>query len=667
MSQINLNGLINNISEKTTAYTPIVEAIVNSIESIEDSKRKDGVIEITAIRSDQCPLDLDNDARPNIIGFKIKDNGVGFTNQNRDSFDTLYSDQKIKTGGKGFGRFMFLKYYKLAKVESTYEENNTTFKRSFIFTINGHNIQNLIQEEKNDPIEKGNIETTVWLTDLKEEHLNKLDKKLETVARNLVEKLLPFFINDRYQCPKIILKDSDSQETIVLNMYFENYDSINKVAENKFTLDKNGNKENFEVKIFKIYYTKSASSITLTAHNRGVTVEPLHQYVPEFKDEFYEIAEASGGKVNKNYSIKAYVLGPYLNRHVSLERDDFKFGKESDLTHPFSRKEIESNAATVVKEAFKQEVLSRQLKKKERIKQFIDTLAPWHKTYFEDLDLDPIPYDFSDTTIEGELQKLKYDREKTVRNEVNNILAEPNKVEEASQKVEEISKQLTELGKSDLAHYVVLRRVVIELLSNSLKWNEDKKYEKEKTIHNLIFPMNTDSERLPYDKHNLWILDERLSFQEYIASDKPLTNGERPDLLIFDKPIAVRDGDDLSNPITIFEFKRPQRENYANEDPINQICEYVDKIRKGDYKNIEGRPINATENTPAYGFLICDITDDIQKLAGKQYSLALSPDKEGYFGYLSGYNLYIQVISFRKLIKDAELRNRIFFEKLKIK
>lgn len=116
----------------------------------------------------------------------------------------------------------------------------------------------------------------------------------------------------------------------------------------------------------------------------------------------------------------------------------------------------------------------------------------------------------------------------------------------------------------------------------------------------------------------------------------------------------------------LFEFKRPQRDNYGNdEDPINQICEYVDRIRKGELKDVDGRTIKANENTPAYGFLVCDITDDIKKIC-KKYSLMMSPDTDGYFGYLSGYSIYLQVISFDKLIKDAELRNRIFFNKLGI-
>lgn len=178
--------------------------------------------------------------------------------------------------------------------------------------------------------------------------------------------------------------------------------------------------------------------------------------------------------------------------------------------------------------------------------------------------------------------------------------------------------------------------------------------------------MKKDSDNLPYERHNLWILDERLSFNEYISSDKPLnTNDERPDLLIFDRPIAVREDNEPSNPITIFEFKRPQREDYNDEDPIKQILGYVEKIRKGDYKNITGREIKANQFTPARVFLVCDLTDKIREIC-KLYSLTSSPDSEGYYGFQLNYNAYIEVMSFDKMIKDADLRNRIFFTKLNL-
>ena len=666
MAKFNIQGLINNISEKNTVYTPIVEAVVNSIQSIEESSRSDRWIKIIIKRGKQAVLAIEEeDSLPKIKSIEIQDNGEGFTDANRESFDTLYSNQKVEYGGKGFGRFMFLKYFEKVRIDSTYKAKDKYYRRTFSFSGKATKTEDFIENENISLCTSEDSITKVMLDNIKEQYANRLDKKLETIARNLVEKLLPYFINDKYSCPTISLGEADSESKIILNNFFKEHDGINRVASETIVLRNDSKDESFEVKVFKVYYTQSPSSIILTAHNRAVTITPLHDYIPEFKDDFYEIIDSGDNQTKKNYSIKAYVLGSYLNTHVSLERHSFAFGKTSSLFYPLSQQDIESHATDIVVERFKDDVVSRQQKKKKKIRDYVDKVAPWHKSYFDELDVTKIPYNFDEANIEAELQKMKFQKDQSIRKKVSSILEGGEK--QIADTIDKLSKELNELGKSDLAHYVVLRKVVLELLNKSLRWNKTKNYEKEKVIHNMIFPMNTDSDNITYDKHNLWILDERLSFHEYVASDKPLNgNDERPDLLIFDKSIVVREGNEFSNPLTIFEFKRPQREQYTDEeDPINQILKYVDKIRKGNFKDIAGRNIKADNNTPAYGFLVCDLTDKIKEFC-KRYSLTMSPDQEGYFGYQSGYNVYLEVISFDKLIKDAELRNKIFFKKLNI-
>jgi hypothetical protein len=167
----------------------------------------------------------------------------------------------------------------------------------------------------------------------------------------------------------------------------------------------------------------------------------------------------------------------------------------------------------------------------------------------------------------------------------------------------------------------------------------------------------------------LWLLDERLSFAEYISSensiDKENAKGKRWDIICFDKPIAVRWWDDLSNPITVFELKKPQRKGYDYEegDPIEQMCLYIEKIRKGSMNNYKWRPINANDSTPWYGFLLCDMTDKIHYFA-KRHQLKPSADWLWYFWYHETYKVYLEIISFDKVVKDAEQRNKILFHKL---
>src|SRR5690606_15026216 len=98
MSNVNIRRAVENIRSGTNVYTPIVEVIVNAIQAIESLDRSDGRIEVILNRSPQ--LDAE-DPVPEIIGFEVSDNGIGFNNENREAFDTLYTAQKIHEGGKG--------------------------------------------------------------------------------------------------------------------------------------------------------------------------------------------------------------------------------------------------------------------------------------------------------------------------------------------------------------------------------------------------------------------------------------------------------------------------------------------------------------------------------------------------------------------------------------
>ncbi|MPS72462.1 MAG: hypothetical protein E2590_04845 [Chryseobacterium sp.] len=75
------------------------------------------------------------------------------------------------------------------------------------------------------------------------------------------------------------------------------------------------------------------------------------------------------------------------------------------------------------------------------------------------------------------------------------------------------------IAKDRLAHYVCLRKVVLDLFKKSLEWNEDKEIENEDTIHNIVYPRYTTSNDISYDHQNLWLIDERLNFSELVISE----------------------------------------------------------------------------------------------------------------------------------------------------
>lgn len=665
MSQVNLKGLVEHINQRTNVYSPIMEAVVNSIQSINKTNRKDGEVIIVLKRDLQSVLEFNKDARAEITSIEIHDNGIGFNEENTESFDMLYSQLKVNEGGKGYGRVMFLKYFEDISVSSIFRDGDTFSRRTFDC---GKNNKMVDSPKLTKNVKESDTKTVIILNTLKASNLN---KKNTTIAKKLLEKLLIYFINEKYQCPKIIIREKDEKDIVLNDLLTGDYAEIQKVGNKEYTLTNEGYNQIFQIKVFKIFFPDNQKSkISLTAHNREVTETPIHKYIPEFEDNFYQKFDNG---IEKDYMIKTYVLGDYLDKHVILERIAFNFPKKGqDLLYSFSQEDIEREAARQTNELdiFKEEITTRKEKKYNKIVDYINNEAPWHKAYLEDLDLSEVPYNLNSEGIELEFQKAKFQQERSAREEVKNILDNPNN--NIAEQVKEVVNKISKANMSEIAHYIALRKIILQLFKKSLEINPDGQYNSEGTVHNIIFPTRSNSNNTPYDNHNLWIIDEKLNFTEFISSDEPIEGGksERTDLLIFNQKFAFRGDNEASNPITIFEFKKPQRDDFANpsskEDPIQQLIRYVNDIKDGKYKTPKGIEILVGQNTPFYGFVVCSLTKKVTDWLLKEKDFQPMPDGKGWFKWYSNINLYVEVISWQKLLKDAEMKNKIFFRKLGI-
>ena len=73
-----------------------------------------------------------------------------------------------------------------------------------------------------------------------------------------------------------------------------------------------------------------------------------------------------------------------------------------------------------------------------------------------------------------------------------------------------------------------------------------------------------------------------------------------------------------------------------------------------------------SENTPFYGYVVCDLTKKVEKWLERDKNFKVMPDRLGWFHWLDNINLYIEVVSWDKVLKDSNMRNKIFFHKLGI-
>lgn len=126
---IDLPGRVKNFElPRTKPLMPLFETIVNSIYAIEERQQNDdkvnGYINIEIIREPQMRVQTEGiDSSINdITGFVVTDNGIGFDENNMKSFLQSDSTYRAEKGGKGVGRFAWLKAFKEADIESSFIE-----------------------------------------------------------------------------------------------------------------------------------------------------------------------------------------------------------------------------------------------------------------------------------------------------------------------------------------------------------------------------------------------------------------------------------------------------------------------------------------------------------------------------------------------------------------
>lgn len=665
MSNLKIRGVVENIRANTTAYTPVVETVVNAIQAIDGTGRKDGKITVRALRSGQKELD---GSLPEIVGFEIEDNGIGFNDEHRQSFDTLYSELKITDGGKGFGRFTCLKHYEDLHVLSVFKGKEGYQKRTFSMGKD----KDIIVDEVVAAVAANDSRTIVHLDTLRR---GSYEKKLSTLARTLVDKLLPYFITKDYTPPEIVLCEKDGSGAIRLNDFTSQLSGdIQEVPipEGTFILQANGVDQEFSVRVFKFRGPKNHKSmISLVAHKREVSSATIHSYIPEFVEEFYERDAAGNADSEKNYILKAYVFGKYLDDHVALEREEFLFRQDNDLIYGISQTQIETRAAQIAKAVVGNEIHTRQERKMTRVQCYVDEEAPWHKTVLTTMDMSTLPYNASNEEIESRLQRAKHSQEMQIKRDVKSILGQGDPASLAKS-VPDIVSKISDTGKNDLVHYIALRRNILELFAKSLEKTPEGTYSSEGIVHDIIFPRKGDTDTTSFENHNLWMIDERLNFTTYVSSDQPLNGpkSERPDLLVYGKRVGFRGDNEPANPITIFEFKKPFRDDFVNassrEDPVEQIVRYVNDMRDGKYQTPQGRKILVAENTPFYGYVVCDLTHKVEDWLKREKNFTPMPDSLGWFCWYGNIRLYVEVLSWDKVLRDARMRNAIFFQKLGI-
>jgi hypothetical protein len=666
---IDLKGRVNRLKlAERNMLLPLFEAIVNSIHAIEDTKNPKGEINIKLVRSSQSSIEFEGGrSTPEIISFEIEDNGIGFNEDNYESFKREYSTHKAERGGLGIGRFMWLKAFHNVSIESIYYEDSTPKKRNFSFNLR---TTDGIEEPNIVPLDgKPEKKTLIILSGYKDPYKSKCPKRIDTIANRIIEHCLIYFLNEN--CPNINLLDGSVK--INLNSYFDKLTSGNRFTE-KFNVGQNS----FKITLLKWFEHEEFTfhRISMCANNREVEHFNINKVLPDVSSKIKDDI------TTQNYLIVGYIEGEYFDKNINDERTEITFSKNGILDEEFiSESDLHKELVPVIKKHFNEEVEKFKAEKLERISDFIAEKAPQYRIlnkYVESFDDVVVTDNTSEQDLDLKLYRLLQDVEFSSRKEVAEILNETNNdsPDILKEKYSKVFEELTDLNKSKLAEYVVYRKYILELFEKSLGLNAVGKYELEDTVHSIIYPTKTISNETDYNNQNLWILDERLSFHTFLSSDRPLNkipgtetdSKDRPDLMIFNNPISYIEGDEAPfNSVVLVEFKRPMRKGYDDyeEDPIVQLFDYVREIKKGKKLTQSGRTYDLNDSTKFYCYLVCDINDKIIRFA-ENAQLEKTYDGLGYYGYNKSLRCVIDVMPFNQVLSNAKKRNKVLFNKLGI-
>lgn len=679
------NKIRNTKLSRKQGLMPLFELISNSIHSISEREQaclftneEKGKIIITLIRNGRSEvlesiLDVDEYPINDII---VEDNGIGFNEENLASFTETDSDHKLEIGGKGIGRFVCLKAFKWLEIVSNFSENGVFRKRS----LSLKNTRQGFEDYKEEKTSANKYQTRCILHGFMPEFQRNTTKRISEIADAIITHFQLYFITN--QMPNIIIRNQNNDQIVLNDRYYNSF--RNKVQDANFELGGDN---------FTVYLSESNSSkshrLHFCAHNRSVIEEWLGKRIAELGKK--PIMDNNG---SEPFYYAAFVVSNLLDNSVNNERTSFDFPinetEDEDNEDIYDTSEISLskirkcviNTIETLIDDYINEVRNLKL---DNYRLVIESELPQYRAVLnrKTEEIKKLQAGLSTHNLDIELYKIESNWKIDVKRKGTELIEKKKDITnlaEYNQLYAEYLTALNDVGMSELARYVIHRKSIIDLLDLLIsKEGEEDKYANEELVHSLFFPIRTTSDIIPYNKQNLWMIDEKLSYHTYLASDKTFSSMEnievsenaddRPDLLIFNNAFAFATEKDAPySSITIIEFKKPERDNYIDNDesknPVDQVERYVEDLLGGKITNRKGRTINITKETPFYIYIISDLTPTLIKILERR-DFYKTPDGQGYYTFKSRrYNGYIEVMSFEKVKNDARKRNQILFDKL---
>ena len=675
-----IEGIIRelNLSETEVLY-PLFEAVVNSIQSIHEIQkmgRDSEQCEVSIIIDrDRQDLNLfEKEGNYPIKSIKIIDNGIGFNKSNYDSFFKAHSTQKLNIGGKGVGRFIMLSVFDTINIKSVYKEslNDKTLNlRAFELSRK----EGIIESE---PVlaKDSNYSTEITLSKINTKFKkNSAKYSQENIADCILEYCLLYYLSNDAPIIRVI----EDNEAINLNNHFNPTDFVKyKIEEKILKYD------------FSCYFVKNnkikAHEYLLCAHNRKVRSKRIDKILPVFTSKIIN-------ETGEDCWLQIYVVSNYLDQRVNISRNEITFPKTNDNFEEenCSIKFIDENRTVVIERDIDNLVIKGlENKYQEIIEERKDSLRSKVNDFLSSddgleyrvLDIDneflsSIPDTADSKKLDDVLHEQYYKKRKEIQKKRERLLNKDfSRKKDYQSLLADVVSLITKEGNIKLGQYVAHRKTIIDLFDKFLNWcEENNNYEEEATLHNLIFAMGGTHENIPYDSHNLWLLDDRLSFHRYIYSDKAISKHKpkkgktksrlETDLAIYDVPYTYGEKTEHNEVASavIFELKRPDR-SISYDEFSKQMGTQIEAVNAGKVIDKNGKHVATSESTPVFYYFVCDINAyNSLKSRAKIEGFRETPYKSL---MRLVENIYVEIMTYQTLLVNSRRRNKAFFKKLGI-
>lgn len=614
LMKTNVKRMLSHFYKNVTVNDVLKEAVMNSIQA--------NATDIRINLEYEYNQNIDNESSNlgNLYKIIVSDNGEGLNSKNLNAFFEVGTENKINLGGKGIGRFSFLKIARSVSIESVSDAGKyITFEFSYDSNLESVSIQEAIEP---DPY------TTITFCELNLKH----PKTQAQACLTFLKKTFNLFL---------FLKQKETSKPINIRLLV-NGELLGKINSSDIHCIQQSELESNNCK-FNIYtfWEDNKSEIDILYCANNITVKTIT----------YQI------NLDKKYLFA--VTSDYFDRKANSERTKFEFDSNEELAQQdILNSTPDKNFDDLIKrtcfnivQANEPELVQKNIAQLEKLKEQFGYIN------FDEIDINVVS--FNETEI------IKSYRERRDREEDNLIRLLNN--DTAS--LDEIAEKVSEQNKHELAKYIFHRNLIVQ---KGLKLQGSD--ENEKILHELFFPqkISTESYDVANPKHlyfnNIWLLDDKFMSYAYVASDLTIKtiksdigsedceciSQKRPDLFVlYNNP----EDSDLRKDVVLIEFKKGNIDYKEKLSAIDQVDEYKEKLKE------------IVKINNFYCYIICDFKaddSDVERvMTNRAFTKVFSNNGCIYYGYLQGSNTHVTFISSNSIFADAKARNETFLNILK--